>query len=135
MTQPTAHIDAEYVDDSAKIYLLNDYIRNKTNRDMYGSPENCESMNAFFDANKNMYHTLYRHSDKMFHMTLYILLSVHFCIDKEKIEEALLNGEILDFAYEAIEDSDHVKELMANAQSIHVTINPNTDESFINPIH
>jgi hypothetical protein len=135
MTHPTAHIDAEYVDDSAKIYLLNDYIRNKTNRDMYGSPENSEPMNAFFDQHKNMYHTLYRRSDKIFHMTLYILLSIHFSIDKEKIEEALLNGDILKFAYEAIEDTDHVKELMSNAKSIHVTVNPNTDEAYINPIH
>lgn len=135
MTQPTVYVDAEYVDDSAKIHLLNDYIRNKTNRDIYSSPENCEPMIAFFHDNKNMYHTLYRRIDKAFHTALYILLFAHFSIDKEKIEEALLDGDILKFAYEAIEDTDHVKELIANAKSIHVTINPNTDESYINPIH
>lgn len=135
MTQPTVYVDVDNIDDSAKIHILNDYIRNKTNRDMYSSPENCDPMNAFFDQHKNMYHTLYRRSDKMFHMVLYILLSAHLSIDKEKIEEAMLNGEILKFAYEEIEDTDHVKELMANVKTIHVTVNPDTDEAYINPIH
>ena len=135
MTQPTILIDADNIDDSAKKHILHDFIVAQTQHSIYKDPENFAAMDPFFEANKNMYNKLYPRSEQPFHMTLYVMLSIHLGIDKEKIEQAILDGDILDFAYECIEDTEHVKGLIANATTIHVTIDPATDEAFINPIH
>ncbi len=135
MTQSVVFTYADNIDDSAKKHLLHDFIVHKTQHLMYKDPEHFAAMDPFFEANNNMYNTLYKRTELPFHMTLYVLLSVHLGIDKEKIEEAILDGDILDFAFDAIKDSDHVKNLIANATTIHVTIDPDTEEAYINPIH
>lgn len=102
MTQPVTYFDSENIDDNAKKYILNYFILSKTNQYIYENPENFSLMDLFFEEHKNMYRILYRREDQHFHMKLYILLSVHIGIDTEKIEEALLDGDILDFAYDAL---------------------------------
>jgi len=110
--QPTDYNYVNNIDPGVKKHLLQVYVFNQTHDSIYKDPENLIAMNLFFEEHKVVYNTMYRRADMSFHMTLYVLLSIHFGIDKDDVERAILDGDMLEFAYNAIKDTDYIKEMM-----------------------
>lgn len=106
------NVDFDKMDNTAKRTVVELYMSNQTHESIYRDPEFFNPAQKFLLENQKLYYLLYRFDAKQYHLFVYILLTSHFGLDREEVEEAIVNGSISDLVFDTVCETDYAKTIL-----------------------
>lgn len=93
---------------NVKYNAVKEFIEKETPLSIYQDPENYQGYESFFQMYRIAYVTKYKWIDNPLHFKIFIMLVTHLNIDRDEVYQKFLEEDIIEFAFEQIEDTDFV---------------------------